>query len=103
MASSGSISGLAISPDSTAPHKESLKWLVMMYLWASQSFELYFRSVAFIRDAELPFLLFLVVDARWARSSWWPPLAALLRRLRFLAILTVKPAYESVYTQDSGV
>ena len=103
MASSGSISGSAISPESTAPHKESLKKLIMMYLWASQSFGLYLRSVAFVRDAELLFLVFLLVDARWARSSWWPPLAALLRRPRFLAILMVKPTYGSVYTQDSGV
>ena len=76
----------------------------MMYLWASQSFGLYLRSAAFVRDAEPPFELVLFVDARWARSSCWPPVAALVRRPRlFLAMLMVRPTYGSVYTQDSGV
>ena len=102
MTSFGSISGLEIFPESTAPHKESSKWLRMMYLSFSQCDELYFRSVALVRFAELPFFLFLF-DARWARSPWWPPLAALLRRPRLLAMLVMKPTYGSVYTQDSGV
>ena len=109
MASSGLISGSAILPVSTAPHKESLKKLMIMYLWASQSLGLYLRSVAFVRDAEPPLLLLLLeFDARWARSFRRPPVAD-LRRPCFLAIfddeafLMMKPAYGSVYTQNSGV
>ena len=113
MASSGLISGSAILPVSTAPHKESLKKLMIMYLWASQSLGLYLRSVAFVRDAEPPLLLLLLLlllefDARWARSFRRPPVAD-LRRPCFLAIfvdeafLMMKPACGSVYTQNSGV
>ena len=103
MARFGSISGLEIFPESTAPHRESSKWLRMMYLSFSQCVELYLRSVALVRFAESPFFLLFLLDARWARSPWWPPLAALLRRPRLLAMLVVKPTYGSVYTQDSGV
>ena len=87
MASSGSISGASMSPLSTAPHMESPKWLVMMYLWASQCLGLYLRSVALVRVAELPLLLVADgAEARWARSWLRLRLAPRLRP-RFFAML----------------
>ena len=65
MASPGSITGACSVPFSTAPHMESPKWLLMMYLCASQCLGWYLRSVALVRVAELS--LVLVEDGAEAR------------------------------------
>ena len=53
MARSGSISGLAMSPFSTAAHMPSSKWLRMMNFCASHFLGSYLRSVAFVLCEEL--------------------------------------------------
>ena len=66
---------------------ESPKWLVMMYLCASQCLGLYLRSVALVRVAELPLVLLEdEAETRWACSWLRLPLAPRLRP-RFFAML----------------